>query len=113
MTIPSVRDELPGLATRAVPRTGLRSIARRTTPGQGDHRPVLRRTATVQAVQHLTVIPDAIGVGTIEVGSKRFALLSMPVRDSDMHLDVVMSFADAAAVSAECDRIRSEEMAGR
>lgn len=62
----------------------------------------------------VTLVPDAIGVGTIEIGTRRFGLMRLPSSAPDgMNLDVVISFADIGALIAELDELRCREVARR
>lgn len=57
----------------------------------------------------MTLIPESIGVGTLDLNGKRFALLRFPT--DAMELDLVVSFADLGALVAQGDRLRMEEAA--
>lgn len=60
-----------------------------------------------------TVIPDGIGVGTIEIGDRRYALLRIETGDSGdlpgSSIDVPVSFSDLGALVAEGSELRSRE----
>lgn len=86
----------------------------RAVPLPGQRQPVVdvsQRVLPCVPVQ-VTLVPDAIGVGTIEIGARRYALLRLPSSVPEgMNVDVVLSFADLGALVAESDALRSREVA--
>lgn len=59
----------------------------------------------------VTLVPDAIGVGTIEIGERRYALLRLPSSVPEgMNVDVILSFADLGALVAEGEQLRAREV---